>query len=169
MDGIIEYVPLSINPQLSNVPIDAHSNYSFNVNSEGNIKISGSFSSTPSGPINVKILDSNNSLLWEDSSQQSSGKGFVPVNFMNPNSKGSLEVVISNLGDEQTIVTGIVYDQIVLKDENDYEGIVDAMGDYIAYSVISDILKFVGVIFVIIGAIFFFKERRNQNNKETLS
>ena len=161
MDGLIDYAPLSTNPQLRDVPIMGHSSYSFQVNSQGNIQINGLFTSIPSGPINMKVLNPDKSILWEDTSIKSSDKGYISLGFMNPNPSGSLEVVILNLGDEEVIVTGIMYDQKVLQDENDIEGTIDAFFDYLVYLLISSLLKIVGIIFGIIGVILFFKERKN--------
>ena len=161
MDELIDYAPLSTNPQLTNFPIMAHSDHSFQVNSQGKITISGLFTSVPSGPINLKVLNPDKSILWEATSIKSSEKGHIFIDFMNPNHPGSLEVVISNLGDEQTIVSGIMHDRKVIQDENDIEGTIDAFFDYLVYLLISSLLKVIGVILGIIGIIFFFKERKS--------
>jgi hypothetical protein len=162
MDGLIDYAPLSTNPQLRDVSLLGNSSYSFQVNSQGNIQISGLFTSVPSGPINLKVLNPDKSILWEDTSIKSSDKGYIFLGFMNPNPSGSLEVVIFNLGDEEVIVTGIMYDKKVIQDENDIEGTIDAFFDYLVYLVISALLKIMGIILGIIGTIFLFKERKNK-------
>ena len=64
------------------------------------------------------------------------------------------------------IVTGIMYDQKVLQDENDIEGTIDAFFDYLVYLLISALLKLAGIVLGIIGIILFFKKRKNMNEEK---
>jgi hypothetical protein len=170
MDGIFSYVPFSSNPQITKVHIDPGSDYSFQINSKGETKMNGMFSSIPEeSPISLKIFNPDGSIVWEGKSQlpqytTEEKRQYIGTDFFNPNSKGILKAVITNLGTQQVVVDGGIHDFVELKQyENELEGIMDVFFDIFLYSLISALLKFVGVVVGIISVVFIFKERKEMH------
>ena len=168
MDGIFDFIPFSTNPQVAEETIKPNSNYLFQINSQGETKMSGLFSSVPKeSQISLKILNSDGSIIWEGKSRSlvydlSIDKQLLSPSFFNPNSKGNLDVVITNLGEQQVIVNGGIHDENEYDpDVSDFDATWDVFAEIILYTIFSALLKIVGVIIGIIGISLFFKERKN--------
>jgi len=167
MDVIFDYVPFSTNPQVTDVSIEPNSDYLFQINSKGEVKMSGLFSSTPKeSPISLKIISPDRSIIWEGKSvtipydSSADHQSLSPV-FFNSNSKGTLDVIITNLGDRPVIVDGGIFD-VVEYDPNvtDFNAAMSVFSEIILYTIFSILLKIVGIIIGIISMIFVFKDRK---------
>ncbi|MFB5608355.1 MAG: hypothetical protein ACE5RG_09695, partial [Candidatus Nitrosomaritimum yanchengensis] len=156
---------------VDNVSIEPSSEFSFKVNSLGVREINGVFTSRPAdSKISMRVLNPDKSIIWEAESVKTTDKQFILLNFMNPNPKASLEVIITNLSNQKVTVSGGMHDvPEPLQDEYDLEGLWEVFWDLYLYVIFASLLKFVGIVVGIIGTIVFFKERTKQNNKETLS
>ncbi|GEM_PF-4884714 len=171
MDGIFDFIPFSTNPQVAEEIIKPNSNYLFQINSQGETKMSGLFSSVPKeSQISLKILNPDGSIIWEGKSEPfvydpSIDKQSLSPSFFNPNSKGVLEVVITNLGERQVVVNGGIHDENEYDpDVSDIDATWGVFAEIILYTIFSTLLKIVGIIIGIIGIFLFFIERKNLKN-----
>ena len=148
MDGLYDHVQFSSSPQVNNVSIEPSSEFSFKVSSQGEREINGVFNSQPpDSQISMKVLNHDNSILWESDSVKTSDRQYIHPKFMNPNSNGNLEVIITNLGDKKVTVSGGMHDvPEPLRDEYDLERLWPVFGDIYLYVIFAGLLKFVGVI-----------------------
>jgi len=174
MNEAFPYVSFYSN-NIENVSIEPNSDYTYKISSEGEITMSGVISSVPKEiPINLKILNPDGSTLWDGKSQaapiyldpKERNVQVIAPEFINPNSEGNLKVVITNLGDQQVVVTGGIHDSAF---DKKYDSVLDAaisdeFFEILLYVILSALLQFVGVIIGIIGAIYFFKERKSMKN-----
>ena len=174
MNEAFPYVPFYSN-NIEEVLIEPNSDYTYQISSEGEITMSGVISSVPKEiPINLKILNPDGSTLWDGKSEaapiyldpKERNVQVIAPEFINPNSEGNLKVVITNLGDQQVVVTGGIHDSVF---DKKYDSVLDAaisdeLFDILLYVILSALLQFVGVIIGIIGAIYFFKERKRMKN-----
>ena len=166
MDAFYDHIQFSSSAQVNNVSIEPNSKFTFKVNSLGEREIMGVFFSTPSdSQISMRVLNPDESILWEDKSEKSTDRQILIPRVMNPNSKASLDVIITNLGDQRVLVEGGMHDKPEpLRDEYDLERLWPVFGDIILYVIFAGLLKFVGIIIGIIGVVFFIKERKNPQN-----
>ena len=174
MDQAFPYVNFDSNT-IEDIPIEPNSFHTYQLSSEGKITMSGVISSVPKEvTINLKIFNPDGSILWENNSQDAPiyidpkerNVQVIAPEFFNPNSGGNLKVVITNLGDQQAVVTGEIQDSAF---DKKYDSVLDAvisdeLIEMFGYVILSALLQFVGVILGIIGAIYFFKERKSMKN-----
>ncbi len=168
MDEIYTFVPFSTNPQVAEKIIQPNSAYLFQINSQGETKMSGLFSSVPKeSPISMKILNPDGSIIWEEKSRPipydpNMDKQSLVPSFFNSNPKGSLDVIITNLGEQQVIVNGGIHDFIEF-DPNvtDFDATMSVYAEIILYGIFSSLLKIIGIIIGIIGLILFYNELKN--------